>query len=911
VEDVPSPAADPVVLMARRRALKAERERLAQDRWLRFQAASRRRYGPRAGRALPLRVGHLLARAKWPGRALLLAASGAWHASLLTGLGESPGPASSLAAYVRAGPDPAVRPRALFDQAAYLSENPALAGSAWAPLAHYLVLGDRDGRDPHPLLDVAAYRAQVGDHLGRLTALQHFLFRGAAEGLDPHPLFDLRFYVGQCEAVAQSGENPLVHYLREGWRQGLDPHPLLAGTWYLERYPQAAAAGVAPLLHYVAHGAAQGLDPHPLIDAAHWAAQAGRAVRTEPVTEFLRIGGPARKSPTPHFNPTYYVQQLGGSPEVQANPLLHYLEVGSFEGVWPAGDFDEAAYFAACPQAVESGLTALDHWVRQGTERPQACVSTAVISSPEALAANMRAASTPDPFAYDWGAYEALSDERRRIEPPPAAAAATPAATPLAGAAGIVVVVVAPGAMAAARQAVAEADAEFILLVEPGLSGAQDWASALKAAFADDVAAVAPLVVEADGRRSPGSRIAADGTLQPAGSALGRDVEAPAGALAVRRARLAQVGGLDPAALTAEGLFADLALKLRAGDLALEPAPGVVLGRTAHPEPWPVADLMRDRQRLFERWTAEIGDLNRIRVIALRVTGAIDWEAVGGARPNWRGHLQPRLPDDPAPYDLADPETLRRQADLAGRYGLAGFCHQVADVESAARAWATDAPAFPYCLAWTGEDNPAAILPGLAPGLAAPHALRVEGRAVLLLPAQADAGAWRAAAAAAGVADLYLVQRGGPADADPRKFGFDARMQDAATESARIRQTGPSFNPRFDGRIYDYRQVVSAAFATPARAWPQLPLVQAGQDSTPAAPDMPAIFHDASPGAFQAWLEWALDNARAEAAPGARLVFVDSWNDWMHGAALEPDRRLGHGWLEAVANALDAELLDR
>jgi hypothetical protein len=40
------------------------------------------------------------------------------------------------------------------------------------------------------------------------------------------------------------------------------------------------------------------------------------------------------------------------------------------------------------------------------------------------------------------------------------------------------------------------------------------------------------------------------------------------------------------------------------------------------------------------------------------------------------------------------------------------------------------------------------------------------------------------------------------------------------------------------------------------------------------------------------------------------VVFVHAWNDWETGAALAPDLRFGHGWLEAVANAADADLLE-
>ena len=202
------------------------------------------------------RVDNLLGKGAWPVRALLISRSGLWLPGLKSGLGADPARAVGLLSYVRSGPDPAVQPKALFDQAWYLANHRELADSRWPPLVHYLVEGDRDGATPHPLFDLHGYRSRhaVKIAASRQTALQHFLFAGAGQGFDPHPLFDLRYYVGQCAEVARTGENPLIHYLRKGWREGLDPHPLFSGVRYLERNPHAAGAGTAPLLHFVTAG---------------------------------------------------------------------------------------------------------------------------------------------------------------------------------------------------------------------------------------------------------------------------------------------------------------------------------------------------------------------------------------------------------------------------------------------------------------------------------------------------------------------------------------------------------------------------------------------------------------------------------------------------------------------------------
>jgi hypothetical protein len=700
---------DPAALIERRRVAQAERARLAEARWDTFQAASARRYAGRVDRRPPAWLNRYLARAKAPGRMMLIRSSGVWETGLEESLGSVAGPTVPLADYVRAGPNPSVQPRALFDQSWYLSHASGLAGSQWAPLAHYQVVGDGHNLSPHPLLDAPAYRGRHGAKMSArgLTALQHFLFEGAAQGANPHPLFDLHFYVGQSEAVAESGENPLMHYLRIGWREGLDPHPLFANAWYLAQNPDVEAAGVAPLLHYVLHGAAEDRDPHPLFDTAWYRKQTrGRLRGADALSDFLRSGARELRSPSPNFDPAFYVEQAHDAAAARANPLLHYLTIGAFEGFWPAPNFDEPAYFAAHPDAQTSALGALDHWARHRTTRTAEASPAGERVSAATLFQNLRRATDPDPGAYDNDAYAALRTPR----------------------------------------APAESEA--------------DW----------------------------------------------------------------------------------------------------------------------------------------VRVIAFRRTEAPDWVAVARALPNYLGQLQPRLPADGF-VDPALPSTLARDVALGERYGLGGFCHEVASEEAAT---AVLSPPFPFCLAWTGAGDGADAAAALKPALSAGHAIRIDGRPVLLLPAEADVAAWREAVEAPG---LFLIQRSG----EPRA-GFDAHLADGARPRTPEGAPGAVINSDFRGLVHEAAALVRERMAVDL-APAAMPLVIAGRDTTPLSQDAPVVWHGASPGAFQAWLEAASERVRGR-TPDRRVVFVHAWNDWETGAALAPDLRFGHGWMEAVANAADADMLE-
>jgi lipopolysaccharide biosynthesis protein len=87
--------------------------------------------------------------------------------------------------------------------------------------------------------------------------------------------------------------------------------------------------------------------------------------------------------------------------------------------------------------------------------------------------------------------------------------------------------------------------------------------------------------------------------------------------------------------------------------------------------------------------------------------------------------------------------------------------------------------------------------------------------------------------------------------------------------------------------------------------------VAPGWDNTARMQDKSFCFEYATPGAFQAWLEEALEQTRAQHYGDERLIFINAWNEWAEGAYLEPDRRYGHAFLDAVRNAKQAAALLR
>lgn len=1053
-----SPTDQAAELLAKRQRVRLQTVAAAAQRWRRYREVRVRQNSSLVLARLAQRLALPLARGKWPGRALLVMASGVWREDLLYGLGVEPALSPSLAAYVRAGPDPAAHPRALFDQSDYLARVPELAGSRWAPLAHYLVLGDGAGLDPHPLVSVNDYRLRNGAAVeaSGLSVLQHYLLVGAAQGLDPHPLFDLRHYVGQCETVAASGEDPLTHYLREGWRQGLDPHPLFANDWYLERYPEVAAAGIAPLLDYVTGGAELGRDPHPLFDGA-WYAERYRDLRTpgfNALAHFVRFGVREHRDPSPHFDSTFYLQQDGGAEGAGPDPLSDYVARGAFEGLWPAADFDEAAYLLANPEAAATPYSSLEHWARHAGAKPAPLAGSGVQGA-AAMFDQMRAASRHrDAAAYDLQGYDDLARTWARIQagriedfvptPPkmvsitgdlaaaarrislptadaPRASIIIPAfnnlrftleclqaladagglegaetlviddastdetAAVLAGVPGLKVITNPEnlGFIRTCNRAAAEARGEVLIFLNNDVQVRPGWLAPLTEALSDpQVGAVAPKMLFPDGRlQEAGARINADGSSEMIGLFqdpdlprwnVGREVDYASGAcLAVRRADFEALEGFDLAFAPAYCEDADLCFRLRerGAKILYEPRSEIIhhLSVTANSidAGYKLRLATRNQQRFVKRWAHRLDALNQVRTIAFHLpqfhaipendrwwgAGFTEWTNVTRALPSYRGHYQPHLPADLGFYDLSDPAALKRQTALAARYGLGGFCFYYYWFSGGRRVLETplnhlmaeDGPDFPFCVCWANEnwtrtwdgqeqdvllaqtysaEDAVALITDMAPLMRRPNYIRINGRPLLviyrpgLLPdAAAWARTWRETARALELGEIYLafVETFDVAGTypDPAALGFDAAIEFPPMGAAQpISLPGPLQNRAFEGVVSDYRELVRHFLKAPTPAHTRFRGVAPSWDNTARRQDNAYVFHHASPGAFQAWTEAMLAEARRQNFGEERIVFINAWNEWAEGAHLEPDIRFGHGWLEALRNAAEADLLE-
>ncbi len=322
--------------------------------------------------------------------------------------------------------------------------------------------------------------------------------------------------------------------------------------------------------------------------------------------------------------------------------------------------------------------------------------------------------------------------------------------------------------------------------------------------------------------------------------------------------------------------------------------------------------------------------------------GFTEWSNVRPASPQFDGHYQPHEPDDfLGYYDLRDTTVMRKQIELAKQYGIEGFCFYTywftgaRLLETPVDNYLADATLdLPFCICWANENwsrrwdgldndllmvqhysdqDDIAFIAHMAKYLRDPRYIRVQGKPLLivyrpnLFPAMKNTALrWRNWCLENGLGDIYIAYVQSFEKRDPAEYGLDAAIEFPPNNSAPpdITRKIVTKGPDFSGKVYDWRIFMQRSRNYVPESYTLFRGACPSWDNTARKKGRATVFAQSSPKLFERWLINAFeDTIRRTEDIDHRLVFINAWNEWAEGAHLEPDKRHGYAWLDAVRQA--------
>lgn len=333
--------------------------------------------------------------------------------------------------------------------------------------------------------------------------------------------------------------------------------------------------------------------------------------------------------------------------------------------------------------------------------------------------------------------------------------------------------------------------------------------------------------------------------------------------------------------------------------------------------------------------------------------GYTEWRNAKNAKPLFRGHYQPREPLNDNYYDLLSGDTMKWQSELAKNHGIDGFCFYhywfkgIKLLEKPAEyLLAHKDISMPFCFAWAnhswtrtweGPGGEKQILMSqtygnkndwinhfeyLLPFFKDDRYIKKDNKPVFMIFAiekiqkyQVMLKVFNDKAIEEGFDGIYLIQMVRRAEKKRCKYVnayttyVPGMFNDSGNEKLRELKFKinskignikiPNFMKSWFYDIYDYDKLCSSLLTRNYEENEYMGIFP-GFDNTARRGKRAWIYTGSTPKKFENYLTQLI---RQSLETKKDMLFITAWNEWGEGNYLEPDKKYGYAWLNAVKRA--------
>lgn len=331
--------------------------------------------------------------------------------------------------------------------------------------------------------------------------------------------------------------------------------------------------------------------------------------------------------------------------------------------------------------------------------------------------------------------------------------------------------------------------------------------------------------------------------------------------------------------------------------------------------------------------------------------GFTEWTNTTQTLPQYIGHRQPHIPIDVGFYNLNDTAVMHRQAELAKKYGIDGFCvyyywfsgKKLMDRPLKQLLNDKDLD-FPFFLFWANDDWTMAwgngatretlykgavkpedaekFMEDVLPYMHDSRYIRINNKPVLLIYkiALGDKADYlhfvqkiQAIAKRSGLEGIYLLSpiedfmNYEELELVQKEYNLDALMEFHPIAGRRgWNQKKIEYMDKSCRSVcYDVDDFVSNKkylLNTKANVFPGL---FPDWDNSPRRYNRGAMILQSTPENYKKWLSDLIKWTKKHHKADERFIFVNAWNEWAEGAHLEPDSFYGYAYLQKTREALE------